>query len=214
MVRLQNALSTERLARYNNWAGGNNQEALELYALNVSISEAFYTSLHILEITLRNSIHDAMTAQYGAGWFQNAAVISVPYHQRKVQDAINKFQGQPTDGQVVAELTFGFWTGLFGRNQFMLWGRCLHNIFDAGYPVKRKQIAIRLDKIRHLRNRIAHHEPIIQNDLIALHQDIRELIGWLSTEALVWCDARCRFTATHPQTQIIIGNLKNPALNL
>ncbi|EFO28606.1 conserved hypothetical protein [Roseibium sp. TrichSKD4] len=212
-MTLEAAFSTERLSKYRQWANQNRDEALALYALNIALSETFYTSLHILEITLRNAIHDRLTARYGAGWFQNAQVITDHYQQKKVQEAVSKFRGkQPTDGQIVAELTFGFWTALFGRRNNQLWGQELRPLFNAGRPLQRKQISKRLDDTRQLRNRIAHHESIIQWDLATVHQEICELVGWLSPDALNWCNANCHFRSVHPGMPIIIGNLKNPAL--
>ena len=41
-----------------------------------------------------------------------------------------------------------------------------------------------------------------------------EVTGWMSVDALAWCNARCRFKTTHPGISIIIGNLKNPQLVL
>ena len=213
-MTLENAFSPERLARYKVWAAGDAALALELYALNVAVSEAFYTSLHVFEITLRNAIHNAITAHYGSDWFTHAAIPLNPIQQVKVEQARNRFSGHVSDGRIVAELTFGFWTGMFGKDKYMLWGKCFQPMFDAGYPVKRKQIAVRLNRIRKLRNRIAHHEPIIQQDLQGIYTETRELIGWLSTDALIWCDTYCRFNAICPKQQIIIGNLKNPALSL
>ncbi|MFD1696786.1 Abi family protein [Roseibium aestuarii] len=214
-MTLEAALSTERLTKYRHWALQNNDDALALYALNVALSEAFYTSLHILEITLRNAIHDGLRARHGAGWFRNPAVITDRYQQQKVQEAFAKFQGQqPTDGQIVAELTFGFWTALFGRRNNHLWGQDLRGLFNAGKPLKRKQIASRLDDIRGIRNRIAHHEPIIQLDLEQTYLETCEITGWLSPAALAWCHTHCRFRSVHPGQPIIIGNLKNPVLPL
>lgn len=211
-MALEDALSAERLATYRAWAQHDNHKALLLYALNVAVSEAFYTSLHTLEITLRNSIHRRLVSTHGGGWFRQQQLITNQFQRQKVAEAYAKFGGQANDGQVVAELTFGFWTALFGKRNNELWGQTLRPVFSAS--VKRKDIARRLSDIRRLRNRIAHHEPIIQQDLPAVHQEIMEVTGWMSVDALAWCNAHCRFNATHPGIAIIVGNLKNPRLVL
>ena len=211
-MSLEDAISAERLSTYRNWTQQNEAEALALYALNVAISEAFYTSLHMLEITLRNCVHAQMTSLHGNSWFDDPSIISDRFQQQKVTAAHDKFGGNATDGQVIAELTFGFWTALFGRYNSQLWGQQLRPIFSA--PVKRRQIARRLNDARRLRNRIAHHEPIIQQDSPAIHQEIMELIGWMSVDALAWCNQRCRFNAVHPGMPMIVGNLTNPQLML
>ncbi|MEL6170593.1 MAG: hypothetical protein AAFR02_01075 [Pseudomonadota bacterium] len=208
-MQFEDALSTERLSTYMAWASQDSDVAKRLYGLNVALSEALYTPLHVLEITLRNGVHRQMVAVHGNGWFANNQLISDLYQQRRVQDAYQRFgQGAP-DGKIVAELTFGFWTALFTPRNSTLWGD-LHPIFNS--PVQRRPISRRLQAIRTLRNRIAHHEVIIKDDLLTTHQEMREIIGWLSADALVWCDERCRFQAIHPQMPIIVGNLKNPAL--
>lgn len=213
-MELRTALSEPRLTKYENWVEGDRGRAMKLYTLNVAISEALYTPLHILEIALRNAIHDRLTNIHGQAWFSNEAVISDPYQQQKIREVIQKFGGPTSDGKIVAELTFGFWTALFGRRYAYLWGRDLHPIFDAGRPLQRREIARRLNDIRHLRNRIAHHETVIQFDLQETYEQICEITGWLSPAALAWCHQHCRFPTIHPDIPIILGNLVNPELDL
>ena len=213
-MELRTALSEPRLTKYENWVDGDREQAMKLYTLNVAISEALYTPLHILEIALRNAIHDRLTDIHGQAWFSNQTVISDPYQQQKIADVIQKFGGPASDGKIVAELTFGFWTALFGRRYAYLWGRDLYPIFDAGRPLQRREVARRLNDIRHLRNRIAHHETVIQFDLQETYEQMCEITGWLSPAALAWCHLHCRFPKVHPDTPIIIGNLVNPELRL
>ena len=213
-MSLEAALSRDRLSRYRRWTRGDEVLSLELYALNVAVSEAFYTSLHILEITLCNAVHNRLTEAHGRRWFSQEDVITDRYQRQKVRDAVAKSGLESSDGKVIAELTFGFWTALFGRTNAVLWGQDLRKIFAPEVPLRRKHIARRLNDIRNLRNRIAHHEPIIQLDLRTAHAEARELIGWISAETLDWCDERCRFRQMHPGHQIIVGNLMNPDLKL
>lgn len=42
----------------------------------------------------------------------------------------------------------------------------------------------RLNELRHLRNRIFHHEPVWKRNLAADRDNIFEVIGWVSPEAL------------------------------
>ncbi len=211
-MNFKSAISAERLKTYEDWANSDNAEGHALYALNVALSEAFYTTLHILEITLRNSIHETLKQVHGDDWFSNRSVINDRYKVEKITQAKAKHNKNTTDGKIVAELTLGFWTSLFSKGNKHLWGQILMPMFDARRPLQRKEIARRLTSVRRLRNRIAHHEPIIHYDLISHHLEANELIGWLSTDALNWCNMHCRFLTVHPKMPIIIGNLKNPAL--
>jgi abortive infection bacteriophage resistance protein len=211
-MNIEQALSPERLLKYDTWASGDRDTALRLYALNLSISEAFYIPLHMLEITLRNAIHHRMSELHGPLWFQNSAVIHARKQQDNIASAVQKLGTAATPSQIVAEVTFGFWTGMFDQKNHTLWGQDLRPIFNLA--IQRKTVSSRLYEIRSLRNRIAHHESIIQLDLPKTYIEICEILGWLSTEALTWTHQHCRFSATHPQTPIIIGNLVNPALRL
>lgn len=213
-MELREALSAPRLNKYETWVEGDQDQAISLYTLNVTISEALYTPLHILEITLRNAIHDRMTSLHGEAWFANTEIIDHRFQKQKIADVLKKFGGEASDGKIVAELTFGFWTALFGKHYASLWGQDLRPIFDASKPLQRKEIAKRLNDIRTLRNRIAHHEPIVQFNLQINYEQICELIGWMSPAALSWCHHHCRFPSVHPDQPVIVGNLLNPEINL
>ena len=70
-----------------------------------------------------------------------------------------------TPGRVISELSFGFWTALCSRPYSQsLWIPYLHRAFptrdwDTGL------LFARLEAIRKLRNRVAHHEPILNRNL-------------------------------------------------
>ena len=72
----------------------------------------------------------------------------------------------PPSGKVIAELTFGFWLQLTdSKLEHTLWVPCLHRAFAPRKPPKRATFNQQLEKLRQLRNRGAHHEPIFQQDL-------------------------------------------------
>ncbi len=99
-----------------------------------------------------------------------------------------KRQGkQAASGQVVAELTFGFWTHLledhYEQTSFM--PKSIKYVFP-NLPKRehnRKHLKRRLDDIRILRNRVFHHERICHwKDLRSKHEEILEVIRWCSNE--------------------------------
>jgi len=57
----------------------------------------------------------------------------------------------------------------------------------------RKQVNEPLTKIRLLRNRIAHHEPILRFNLPQRHEQTLELTKWLSPTAAEWAKRHSRF---------------------
>lgn len=107
---------------------------------------------------------------------------------------------------VVAALTFGFWTAMLGREYEDLWQQVLYRIArrsdDKG--LRRKDFTKPLGPIRLLRNRIAHHEPILHWDLPKHHTAMLELTGWLSPVAAAWCRATSSFPDVFPKEGIAL----------
>ncbi|WP_419926456.1 Abi family protein [Candidatus Poriferisocius sp.] len=168
--------------------------ALQLYTWNTAAAAAFYGPLQTLEIVLRNAVHDAMSKAHGTRWFENPLLLR-PAEQGKTDEAIqhlNDLHKRPTPGRIVAALPFGFWVTLFANAyDTTIWRTDLHNIF-APRVKDRGGLHDTLDRLRTLRNRIAHHEPIFQRSLKDDYQRIRIVIGLLSRPTLDWQDHHSR----------------------
>jgi hypothetical protein len=193
---LERSLSAERLGPYLQMAKGDRRYAIALYEWNTKVSEALYGVTQGLEVALRNSFHEVLTAAYNRDdWYEVAPLLSEQIKQ--VGAAKSRIIGDGrvlTSGRVVAELMFGFWTALCGKAYAQqLWDQHLHKAFRTA-RVGRKAAAKRLAKIRFLRNRVAHHECIIGrlDNERNLRQDCREIF-----EALGWiCDSTARWVAS------------------
>ena len=96
-----------------------------------------------------------------------------------------------TNNYLVSRLNFGFWTRLFSKNyESILWNKYLHKIFNK--KVQRKEIEIKLNEFRRLRNRIAHNECVLNMEysiieyydkIISFLYDIDEnLVYWIEKE--------------------------------
>jgi hypothetical protein len=158
---------------------------IELYTQNTLISESFYTPLQALEVALRNRIHSVMTAARHEAWFQDDGILQATNQPGQLTQAIadiERERKEATPGRIVAALTFSFWTSMFGKEYETLWQTTLHRIaaLPDGKGLQRKDFSGPLARIRTLRNRIAHHEPIISWDLPKHYDKIIELTGWLS----------------------------------
>ncbi|NJC42039.1 hypothetical protein GGQ87_002334 [Brevundimonas alba] len=203
------ALSLERFARYVAWADGDRQKAVDLYTLNTQVSEALYVSLQALEVALRNRIHTVLSDAHGPGWFHPEAGLLTDRQNQQVAAAVAELiaERKPIeDGRIVAALTFSFWTSMFGREHDDLWKRTLHRIGTRdGRFLARKDFTTRLTKVRLLRNRIAHHEPILYWNLPEHHQAIRDMTLWLSPAMDDWRSGLDRFAAVHPPERLILA---------
>jgi hypothetical protein len=198
-VSLERRISTARLRKYLAEEKGNLHRALALYELNTRLCEAFYTALQCLEITLRNTIHEEMSINYGDKWLMNGLVPFSPLSKSMIDEAINELEGggHPADvDDVVAELKFAFWIGLLNAGyDNTIWRKALYRGFRIGGARKRHVVQGRLNAIRRLRNRIAHHEPIFHRDTLQDHAELLDAIGWMCADTCAWATHHSRVPA-------------------
>lgn len=199
---LRCSVSSARLRRYLALAKGDPAQALRLYMWNTALSEALYGPLQGLEITLRNKIHQCLSGAFGACWYDSPGLGMRHAQQQHIDRAKQTlgFQGKPLEpDRVVAELSFGFWVGLFGpKYETHLWRPHLRKLFvNSPTPFLRKQAHAALDEIRLLRNRVAHHESILHRRSAEEHRLILDSIGWLCATTAAWVAHHSRFEAVY-----------------
>lgn len=180
IASIRQALSAARMQTYEaamQIRGADDEAALQLYVWNALVSAQLLAPLHVCEVVIRNAVADALSGVYGDNWPWSASFErSLPdtgkgYSPRRdLQQA--RQQAQNT-GKVIPELKLAFWQRMFtGRHDERLWNthllRVLPNL-DGGQPVSllRSDIYADLEKLRQLRNRIAHHEPVFRRNLQA-----------------------------------------------
>jgi hypothetical protein len=169
--------------------------ALALYAWNAQVSAAMLSPLHMCEVVVRNVVSNALTAVYGTNWPWNPAFEgSLPTKGKFKMRAhlTSKRKGKTTTGKVIPELAFVFWEKMFtGRFDAQIWNKHLFNVMPhltGGLSVQaaRNKINTDLNKIRGLRNRIAHHEPIFNCPLAAEFAIIEELVRFRCPVTAAW----------------------------
>ena len=191
LIAIENALSSARLTKYIGWSGGELYRAVRLYERNTAVSEGMYGVIQGLEVALRNSFHDCLCSFAASeDWYDH--LHFEPWEFDSIQRAkasAAKDSGLAKPGKVVAELTFGFWVGLTTAiYEKRLWVPCLHKAFPFK-RVNRKQLYTHLDDLRRLRNRIAHHEPILDRPLERSYSEVLEVLRWISPAVSEWIDA-------------------------
>jgi hypothetical protein len=217
---IKRAISTERLDRYQTATGGDHAAAIALYEQNIALSEAVFGLLHGLEVAVRNRMHEVLSAHFRTQmWFFAPGVPLSEYARDKANEARRGAGGTAAPpGKIVAELNFGFWCNLTARSyHWSLWQPCLHKAFPQR-RLSRTYIHGRLETIRKLRNRIAHHERVLtgQGALYAssgslLHLDeIIECAEWIDAALNAWLTSRfrCREAAS------ILSELANKGITL
>ncbi|QNE35778.1 hypothetical protein [Leifsonia shinshuensis] len=188
------SLSEPRFRRYLNRYDGHHRLAIRLYAWNIEVSTAFWGPIGVLEIMLRNSIHDALRHGRSDDWWYdgvNLAQREASVLQATINRLFDRTGREPTPDQVVGASTFGFWVGLTGPGvsrdrrlsyETALWQPRLRHAFGNLGGVSRKELHAQLDGIRKFRNRIAHHEPIYTMNLTSMRDKIIQCAGYIDAE--------------------------------
>lgn len=193
---LEKTVSLDRLSTYIKLAEGNVEKAFKLYVWNTALSEALYTPIQGFEITLRNALHDSLSTSISHNWFD---VYHFEDRERqqiiKAKNYLDIFGKSTSVPNVIAALNFGFWTGiLHSPYENNLWRPYLRHAFKtAPSPLRRKRVFVIVDRTRRLRNRIAHHEPILKRNLEEDYGMMLELIGWICKDTESWIRQQSRF---------------------
>jgi hypothetical protein len=200
-TQLRRAISHERLDAYTQrGARGDGANLFAHYAWNVALSESLYPTLQCLEVCLRNSIHDAASAHFRTElWFDRHGLLFTS-EMAKIDEARGMLTSRKKSldpGRIIAELNFGFWTSLFDvRYEQKIWPWLLKGVVPhMPRSIRtRKTLSKRLNRIRFLRNRIFHHEPIWHwRDLSTQHGEVLETIAWINPAMQIFARSLNRF---------------------
>lgn len=186
-----------RVGRYKASCNGDEAAAMAAYLYNILLSEALTPVLAVVEIALRNAVHRELTRHYSRDDWWNEWRTSPRFRSQvadiSVVSARLGARRQPrSPDKIVAELTFGFWATLFNAEfQDELWS-VLRKAFPHCPKAKRKRATISsvVNRMRTLRNRVFHHEPIIwqRYDAESIHQEGLELLRWLHGDINSWVE--------------------------
>jgi hypothetical protein len=210
---IRRALSNERLDAYG--IARTDEQKIANYLWNLALCESLYPALHGLEVAMRNAVFSAGSAVFAGTatrdvpcWLDADPPIVHPDDLAAVVAAKERLRerGLPLEpGRLVAELSFGFWTSLFDvryEQNKVLWppllGAQLLHPSSPRSMRSRKQLSPLLNRVRHLRNRIFHHEPIWHWSNLADHHGMAlDLMGWFNPALRNTIEPHDRFRAVH-----------------
>ncbi|WP_079188872.1 Abi family protein [Streptomyces kebangsaanensis] len=203
--------------------------AMELYLWNVRLSAAFGEVIALAEIILRNAMAEQLAAAYGDTWYARADLfddrtmggfrttwrnITMPTDPATGKPAQKTLRAVPA-GRIVAESTFGCWVNLLDKGgtrgdgpykknvdyDSTLWRKALYKAFPNSGG-KRTTVFTTASHVRSLRNRVAHHEPLIggvplpgQTDrrgrtrrltLADAHAEVLRLVEYINKDVATW----------------------------
>lgn len=208
---------------------------MELYLWNVRLSAAFAEVIALAEVILRNAMAEQLAGAYSATWYARDELfddrtingfrgtwrsITMPTDVQTGKPASKTLHSVPA-GKMVAESNFGCWVNLldkggtrgdgpFKRNvdyDSTLWRKALHRAFPNSGG-RRTTVFTTASHVRSLRNRVAHHEPLIagiplhgQNDrrgrtrrlaLPDAHAEVLRLIEFIDKSVATWLGQNSR----------------------
>lgn len=192
LEQFRNTLSIERLKSFIQNEDDTLNIILERYKNNIRISQSLYPELSILEVTLRNAINSTLCQHISKTWLEDEIkeqkILSDQEHAKLIR-AYNETlkECKPKDftiGKVIANLNFGFWTGICSKKySTKIWHKkeCFRGVF-VNSPAKAQQINMlskKLTSIRKLRNRIFHYEPVLSKSILNKYNEIMEVLSYL-----------------------------------
>lgn len=190
---LQGTFSPVRLHAYHDGdAHPLNLDVTARYAHNMAVAMRLSPSLHIFEVALRNNMHKAFSAKHmSPTWYDTAHILGfVQVGQIALaRTSLRKAGKGETPDRLVAELTLGFWAGLFSNHYESYW-RANPDVLTAIFPHaprymrKRHTISQLLQPLRALRNRVSHWERVAHlPDLAQRKTDIDNMVRSLCPAA-------------------------------
>jgi len=203
-------LSQPRHAVYIAAASGDPRLALDLYEWNAEISSALLRDLAHLEVALRNAYDRALSARWPGPphWTTAGLPAFAPLYRTRrggrvdvnvktresLQRAVDSAGGLAAPpGKVVAELMFGFWRFLSSSaHEKTLWVPALHRAFASG--TDRRDIDRPVGRLHGLRNRVAHHEPLLHYDVAGRVADAVQVATLIDAELGQYLAATTRVT--------------------
>lgn len=195
-----------RLQHYLAHTGGDHAVAMELYRWNAAISGAFWQSLAYFEVALRNALDERMSNRHlahgrpGHWVFDDALELGRDAngpgkHQQPYKDiaeSINRVRknGKPLNaGQIISELSFGFWHQMVSRRQMFLWPD-VAGAFPHAPDRVQSTIQGPVKQLREFRNRIGHHHRVWSEDIQARYDDMLRVAGYIDPDLEIFIGQR------------------------
>lgn len=196
------SLPAGRIQQFLRLAGFDAVRAQALHDWNEEVGAALYRPLQKFELALRTRVPAAFEAVYGPAWYRDPdfKISSNIADRNNIAAAIQRLmtEGSAVDtDSIMAKAPFGLCVGLL-RPIYnpAVWSKQLATTFPALPGSEgRSGLANIASHAAWLRNRIDHHEPLIEIDLSFSHSRILKALSWID---LVLA-ARARTDATVQQ---------------
>ena len=209
-VRKLGWVSEARFQPFLDACDGDTELAWKLYEWNASVASALFECFHHSEVLLRNSMMERLQHVHPLDYPWQRDQPSVVKAAERRRDADTKVASPDA---VISELTLGFWATLLEKNAANeeLWRHHLRHVFP-GSPGTRASILRAVSDMRHVRNRCAHQDSLLDFDPRIELLKLLSLVEWIDPDARTWIEGIERVTriadarpVQHTRNVVIIG---------
>lgn len=188
--------------------------AVKHYQSNIKLTEAFYTSLSVLEVALRNALSRELKTMTGRDdWYvifaNTPGLTNLNKYITQASKQIVGRHEQITTSKIIAELTLGFWVSLLNAEYERLLWKDLRRAFPyiPKKDRKRKNVSAPLNRFRAFRNRVFHNESICWNmkKVQEIHDELLLVLEWINKDLPEWLTEIDRFENVQEQIKIEMG---------
>lgn len=178
--------------------------AKRLYLWDASVAASLWPSVALAEVILRNAMNDVICGHFGVeredGWHPLALGPTPRIHllddhrrelERDVDRLARRLDRPPTGDEVVGGVSLGIWGILLDRGdmddplrhyEVTIWRAYLSNAFP-NFRGKRRALRETLRQVSKLRNRMAHHEPLLRRSVRSDIETIARLVSYIDLDA-------------------------------
>ncbi|MGL4306295.1 MAG: hypothetical protein ACRCSF_09075 [Mycobacteriaceae bacterium] len=225
-LNLEQLVSTPRFQAYKTYLSNHQEVLLgrnldtatkRLYMWDTSLAAALLPSIAFTEVILRNAMNSAICHHFNiesaVGWHtllegQDPIISLIPNHKQQLDNDIKRIKGRiqrtPTGDEVVSGVSLGIWGLLLDKGNHQnakyhyeveIWRAYLHKAFP-NFSGARRQLRDKVRQLSKLRNRIAHHEPLILLNVAHGIDNAASIISYIDREASHYLLAVERTTVT------------------
>ena len=210
----EKVFSEKRMERYFILYPNDESRAVKHYQSNIKLTEAFYTSLSVLEVALRNALSRELKTMTGRDdWYaifaNTPGLTNLNKYITQASKHIAGRHEQITTSKIIAELTLGFWVSLLNAEYERLLWKDLRRAFPyiPKKDRKRKNVSAPLNRFRAFRNRVFHNESICWNmkKVQEIHDELLLVLEWINKDLPEWLKEIDRFENVQEQIKIEMG---------
>lgn len=184
--------------------------AFEIHQADACLARSLYSLLRIVELSVRNAVDTQLRIRLQTpDWLRSppSGLVWKPTERETIAKALrvveNAARATPmahVHDRLVSRLSFGFWPHLFKEDyEHKLWYPALRELFPDK-KVRGHEVFERLQKLREVRNRVAHHDAVTpQRAALVL-----EIAGWLS--------AHLQPDTRNPRSTLVLRRVLEPHL--